>query len=136
MKRIRFFCAAALTLILLLAAFGGNDAPPDDGTPPPSPLEGTFTSEYGTMTFDGDGKSVTLDLNEGLATLSGLPSGKSEVSYVFLFHNEEWRYDKAEYFRVMLDGESFQFRNALGETDENAVSFYLDNGGTAIFRKE
>lgn len=123
-------------VIVLLAACGGGDAPPDDGSPEPPALAGVYSCVYGSLTFNGDGRSVAMDFTGEFAALSGLPSDQSEGTYVFLFHNEEWRYDKAEYFRVMLDGESFQFRNALGETSENTVAFFLDGGETVKFEKE
>ena len=132
---IRFFVAAAL-LMALLVACGGRDLPPDDATPEPTALTGMYAFKYGTMTFNGDGRSVTLDLSEDFAALSGLPSGKNEGSYVFLFHNAEWRRDKAEYFRLIIDGEDYQFRNDIGETKENTVAFLLDSGEKVQFNKE
>ena len=136
MKRtIRFYAAFAL-LMTLLAACQGRDLPPAAGAPEPPALTGKYALEYGTMTFNGDGRSVTLDLREEFAALSGLPSGKNEGSYVFLFHNEEWRFDRAEYFRLIIDGESYQFRNDIGETDEDTVAFFLDSGERVQFDKD
>jgi len=128
---LALICAA-----LLLAACGGSDLPPDDGAPSPKPHEGKFVCEYGSMTFAGDGRNVACEFGEGFAALTGLPAGKSEASCVFLFGGGEWRYDKAEYFRLTVNGESVLFPNASGITDENTIAFRLENGETVIFEKE
>ena len=58
-------------------------------------------------------------------------------TFVFLFRNEEWRYDKAESFRVMIGDKSWQFRNAPGQTNEKTVAVYLKDGSEpTVFRKE
>ena len=127
----------ALVLMLSLAACGGSDRPPDSVLPPPPPLKGVFTGEQGSLEFNGDGRSLTLKLSGELARASGLPEGESEGSCVFLFRNEEWRYDKAETFRVMIGDKTWNFRNAPGRTDENTVAVYLTDGSDPIvFRKE
>lgn len=133
--------AAALLLILLLAftlaACGGKDRPPDDGTPAPPALNGVFKGKQGSLTFSGDGRSIVLDLSGELAEASGLPEGESRGTFVFLFRNEEWRYDKAESFRVMIGDKSWQFRNAPGQTNEKTVAVYLKDGSEpTVFRKE
>lgn len=133
MKRILLLWAV---MALLLTACGLNDAPPEGSTPEPTALEGTYVSEYGSLTFTGDGRTVILDLSDDFAQTSGLPAGRSEGSYVFLFHNEEWRYDKAEYVRIIIDGGDYQFRNDLSSTNENTVSFFLDDGQSIRFEKE
>ena len=127
----------ALLLALCLAACGGSDSPPEDGTPAPPALNGVFRAEQGSLTFSGDGRSILLQLSGELAEASGLPEGESRGSYVFLFRNEEWRYDKAESFRVMIGEKTWQFRNAPGQTGEKAVAVYLtEDSEPIVFRKE
>ncbi len=133
--------AAAILLILLLVsglpACGGSDRPPDDGSPVPPALKGVFKAEQGSLTFNGDGRSITLDISDELAKASGLPEGESKGTCVFLFRNEEWRYDKAESFRVMIGDKSWQFPNAPGRTNETNLAIYLTEGSEPIvFRKE
>ena len=136
MKR-RLMILAGFLLLLGLAACGGQDLPPTDGSPEPPVLSGVFVSEYGTLTFNGDGHSVTLDLSDELSEAAGLPAGRQEGSYVFLFHNGEWRRDKAETFRIRIGDEQYPFRNALGLTDADTVAAYLIDGAEAVaFEKQ
>ena len=121
-------------LAAILVSCGVSDKPPSYDTPSPPPLDGEFVSEYGSMTFEGDGRKMILDTTEEFEKLTGIPAGKHEGQYVFLYHNGEWRYDKAEDFRIMLDGESYQFPNEFGQTDEDTVAFRCD-GGTMVFEK-
>ena len=133
------FAAILLTLLLILglAACGGTDRPPDDGTAAPPALQGVFSAEQGSFTFNGDGRSITLNLTGELAKASGLPEGESRGTFVFLFRNEEWRYDKAESFRVTIGDKSWQFPNAPGRTNETNLAIYLTEGSEpVVFRKE
>ncbi|MCR4893008.1 MAG: hypothetical protein K5989_12610 [Lachnospiraceae bacterium] len=62
----------------------GGNAPYEPDTPAPEAHDGTFTSEHGTMTFNGDGESIEVDFDEELAGLIGIPSGKQKGTYAFL----------------------------------------------------
>lgn len=139
-KRIlakRILRLTVLLMTVFLAGCFSKDQPPDDGTPQPPAHNGVFSSEYGTMTFQGDGKTVTLELSEEFAGKSGLPAGKTECSYVFLFHNESYRYDKAEYFRIIIGEKNYQFNNEFGTTSESVISFRLPEGRDAVrFEKD
>lgn len=122
MKHIRIrTLVLAVLLVFLLAACSGRDDPPDPGTPEPPPLNGSYVSQLGTISFNGDGETVTLDLSQQLAEAMGFPAGESEGTYVFLFHNGAWRYDAAESLRITVGDASFETLNKHGETDENAV---------------
>ena len=90
---------ALLAAALALAGCGGEESdttppggeiPPIDinypyepDTPAPAPHEGTFVSDCGTMTFNGDGERVTIDFDEALAEWLGLPAGEQEATYQF-----------------------------------------------------
>ena len=140
-KRIgRVFSTAAafilLLLLIFLASSCGRELPPDNGTPAPAALDGVFTSEAGSLTFNGDGRTVILDLDADFAQKAGLPAGWNEGVFVFLFRNEEWRYDLAETVRFTAAGVSRSFANAIGVTGENAVSFVLsESGERVVFKK-
>lgn len=128
--------ASALIMVFLAGCFS-DDRPPSDGTPDPPAHTGVFSSEYGTMTFNGDGKTVTIDFSEEFAEKAGVPAGKTECNYVFLFHNEMYRYDKAEYFRIIIGEQNYQFDNAFGKTSETVIAFRLPGDSNVMtFEKE
>lgn len=86
----RFLWAAALSVLLALTLAGcshgsgdGGNLPYEPDTPAPAAHDGTFVSAHGTMVFNGDGKSVTIDFDDELAGRMGLPAGEQEASYVF-----------------------------------------------------
>ncbi len=136
MKRTALILGCLILLSAIVLTGCGRDLPPGDGTDPPPALDGTYVSEHGSLTFNGDGRSVTLEIGEEFAASSGLPEGTNEGTYVFLFRNEEWRYDKAETFRIMIGEETYRFRNDLSSTGEGIIAFYLDSGEAVRFLKK
>ena len=137
MKKTVVLIALAISLLLLLCACGGRNQPPDPGTPEPPAHDGVFTSEYGTMTFNGDGESITFDFVPEMAEITGLPEGEQRGSYVFLFQHGQWRYDKAERFRISASDESYDFINVFTVTDENTIAIQSPINGeeTILFIK-
>ena len=111
-----------LLAVFLLAACGARDTPPDSSLPEPDPHDGVFTSEYGSMTFNGDGESITFDFTSEFAEATGLPGGEQSGSDVFLFQHGQWRYDKAERFRIAVSDVSYDFINDFTVTDENTIA--------------
>ncbi len=130
MKKMRFFAAVVILMLLVPLSCGYIDRPSDDGTPEPAPHDGVFTSQYGTMTFNGDGESITFDFTPEFAEAAGLPAGECTGTYVFLFHHGEWRYDKAECFRITAADASCDFNNDFTLTDENTISIQSPLDGT------
>ena len=135
--RMRFtFVLPALVLLLLLAACSGhNDRPPDNGTPWPENLTGTFVSGDSRLVFNGDGVTVQLELSDEMAEKTGLPAGKSDGSYAFLFHNESWRYDLAEGLRITVGDISIRYITVPGSTDGQKVCFDAKDGSQLTFTK-
>ena len=134
---MRYRILACALLLLLTACGHSGDRPPDDGSPPPENLTGVFVLGDSSLTFNGDGKSVTLDLDRDLAERMGLPAGKSEGGYAFLFHNESWRYDLAEALRITVGDTSQRYTTVPGSTDGGMLSFCLPDDGEQIrFVKE
>lgn len=129
-----------IVMLLMTAFLAGcftDDSPPSDGTPAPPAHNGVFSSDYGTMTFNGDGKTITIDFNEEFAEKTGVPAGKTECNYVFLFHNEMYRYDKAEYFRIIIGEKNYQFNNEFGTTNETMIVIRVpETGDIVTFKKE
>ena len=126
-----------LLAVFLLAACGAKDAPPGSSLPEPNPHDGVFTSEYGTMTFNGDGESITFDFTSEFAEATGLPGGEQSGSYAFLFQHGQWRYDKAERFRIAVSDVSYDFINDFTVTDENTIALQspLNGEETILFIK-
>ena len=99
--------------------------------------DGVFTSEYGTMTFNGDGESITFDFMPELQEATGLPGSEQSGSYVFLFQHGQWRYDKAERLRITASDASYDFINDSSMTDENTIALQspLNGKETILFIK-
>ena len=137
MNKQIFLIIPLVFILLFCAACGAKDMPPDSSLPEPNPHDGLFTSEYGTMTFNGDGESITFDFTLELAEATGLPGGEQSGSYVFLFQHGQWRYDKAERFRLSASGSSYDFINDFTVTDENAIALQspLNGEETILFIK-
>lgn len=131
-RKRRFLLLAAILLVFLAAC--GNDTPPDDGTPEPPAHEGVFTSEYGSLIFNGDGESITFDFIPELAEATGLPDGEQSGTYVFLFQHGQWRYDKADRFRIAASDASYDFINDFTVTDENTIALQSPLNGEETIR--
>ena len=138
MNRNKFLIIPLICVLLFCAACGAKDDPPDSDLPEPDPHDGVFTSEYGSMTFNGDGESVIFDFTPGLTEATGLPDGEQSGSYVFLFQHGQWRYDKAERFRITASDASYDFINDFTATDENTIALQAPLNGeeTILFIKE
>ena len=129
----------------------------DPNSPEPLPHDGVFTCDYGTMTFNGDGKTVILDVGSFFSSITGIPEGKSEAVYEVL----DWdlppresrpiRYDMASQLKITIGEESYvldigiasdDHQSASGEpgtiTDKRIPIVYLDDYKfySMIFRKK
>ena len=137
MNRKKFLMIPLLCILLFAAACGAKDTPPDSSLPEPDPHNGAFASEYGTMTFNGDGESITFEFTPELQEATGLPGGEQSGSYVFLFQHGQWRYDKAERFRIAVSDVSYDFINVFSVTDENTIALQspLNGEETILFKK-
>lgn len=108
--RKHFICLILVPLLMfIICACRSNDAPPSSDTPEPAALQGVFESEVGSFEFNGDGKTVTIHVSEEMAEKTELPEGDIEAQYVFLFHGGSYRYDKAEYYRIIMGDQTYQF---------------------------
>ena len=128
---------AAVLLAAVLTGCG-KEQPPDDGSPSPEPLNGVFSGEYGELKFNGDGKTIELNVTDEFAELNKLPGREGSGTYVFMFDNGSWRYDLAEDLRITLDGKDHWFNNCVGKTDSDTVAFYLpyDSSKEFVFEKQ
>lgn len=117
MKKTVILIAAAIALLTGCAA----EQPPAADSPEPPVHSGKFVSEYGSMTFNGDGESVIIDFQQELADATGLPAGAAEGQYVFTFQQGMYRYDKADSFELTIGECSYSFLNIFQETNENRI---------------
>ena len=120
MNRKRRFLRGSLTAIILFIFIfmtAGCDTNPgnkpyEPDTPAPEAHKGTFVSDNGSLTFEGDGKKITIEFDEELAGLTGLPAGKNEGTYAFLSGelppngSVEVRYDVAHELRIVVGDKS------------------------------
>lgn len=114
-----------LCLVLLFIAFlsgCSGDGPPSADTPESPAHNGVFRSEVGTLTFNGDGESVTVYFEDDFAAEAGFPIGECEGTYVFKFQQKAYRYDKAEHLCIYIGEKEFSFQNNFQETNENVIS--------------
>ena len=121
----RLFLLPVLLLVLLTGCRILDGPPKEPDTTDPPPHSGVFVSEYGTLTFPGDGESIILDLDGELAAAMGLPEGKCEGTYQFMAntppHVYEYRYDQANELHLYIDGSTYKLYNSMGTTDENTL---------------
>ncbi len=89
----------ALMLALLPAIAGcrrNTDKPPNPGTPLPAPHTGMLSSDYGTLTFIGDGKTVHVNLTDDYLEALENPPNDVDYEYVFTWYSfGSCRYDVA-----------------------------------------
>lgn len=114
-----------LTTVFIMMSCGYKNNPPGDDTPWPANLDGEFTSEYGSLYFSGDGESVVVDFSEELAQALNCPTGKSEGTYVFLFDNKAWRYDKSDTLAISIGDSDYYFKNIFTQTNGDKIVLYL-----------
>ena len=117
-KTIIFLATVAIALLTGCA----TEQPPAAYSTEPPAHSGKFVSEYGSMTFNGDGESVIIDFQSELAEATGLPTGAAEGQYVFTFQQGMYRYDKADGFDLIIGECSYSFLNNFQATNENIIS--------------
>ena len=109
--------------LLLCGCQKRNDGPPDPGTPEPAPLSGEFVSEHGSFTFDGDGKTVYVDLDDELG--AHIPDGIME--YFFKWGSFGLcRYDVASDLMLGMEGRQYDFK--VRSASENRISLDYRDG--------
>ena len=107
MKRyllILLFLAGSLTSCRIV-----HDGPPDPGTPEPAPHEGVFACGLDSLFFNGDGRTIRWHFSQDVPDIGREGQGQ----YVFLFHNERWRYDAAEKFRIIAGPDLTRYHTFL-----------------------
>lgn len=135
MRKKQRFILALLAVILVLSGAGyliyRNSAPDnypyEPDTPAPDPHDGMFVSAHGSMAFNGDGESVTINFDEELAGLLGLPSGEQSGKYVFLSGelppqgSIPVRYDVAHELRLTIGDQSVTVDMGIAAADGSSA---------------
>ncbi|MDO4497801.1 MAG: hypothetical protein Q4B58_08250 [Bacteroidales bacterium] len=95
----------ALSAVCLVGCSVHSNNPPSAQSPEPAPHRGVFVTEgHDTLTFCGDGQSISWHLNTASA---GHPSS-GQGTYAFLFHHALYRYDLAERFVIYQGSETIE----------------------------
>ena len=105
-----------------------QDRPPMLSTPEPTPHNGVFVNGKDTLWMNGDGKSIRWHFENTLPAIG--QSGKGE--YVFMFSHGKYRYDAAEYFRIIntANGNAhYQFNLVLGESTPEGFTLIRNDKG-------
>lgn len=122
MKQMPFITIIIIFCLLFAGCVPKSfDGPPDPGTPEPPPHNGSFISDYGTMTFNGDGKTVYIDFSPEFLEVLDNPPNEETYEYAFLWYNFGLcRYDTASEFKI------------YNESSEISLTFslYLEGKGT------
>lgn len=119
MKRILLLLLSALSL---WGCGCVRSKPPTVEGPAPAPHEGLFVAGENSLSFNGDGKSVSWHFAEPIPPLPAEGSG----TYVFLFHHEMYRYDAAEKFCLFYGEDGVTF--LLAVRPATAEGFTLSGG--------
>ncbi|MCR5092441.1 MAG: hypothetical protein K6B72_00495 [Lachnospiraceae bacterium] len=87
------------------------DGPPNYDLPHVDPHDGVFTNEHGKMTFNGDGNSVSVEIDSEIEQYTGLPAGKYDAEYFFYNPIEpagyRCEYNEAHEMHFIVDGKNF-----------------------------
>ena len=113
-----------ILLLPLLSACWFRSGPPSPEQPAPAPLEGTFVSGPDTLFFGGEGRGLHWHF-----AMAPEPLGaKGQGIGVFLFHNEEYRYDAAEKFCIRdTQGREVTFLLSSGPASADKITLYGGN---------
>ena len=88
MTRKNLLIALCLMVLMLLCTScdrrDHGNYPYEPDTPVPDPHDGIFVSEWGTMSFNGDGESIIITIGPELSELFELDEGEYTGTYVFL----------------------------------------------------
>lgn len=126
-----------LPLILIVLSLSAciYDGPPKTiDIPPVENYNGKFVSDYGTMIFNGDGKTVEVDFTEDLLKIINLPAGKQEATYRFVAntppHKYDTQWDRASDFIVTIGDQYYNFGVMMGHMSESKIDLiiYLEKG--------
>ncbi len=109
-----------------------ENKPYEPDTPAPAPHDGVFTSEHGTMTFNGDNETVVVNYDDTLAELIGIPAGEHKMKYEFLsgdlppHGSMPIRYDVAHELRFSTEKDSYVVQVGIAADDGSSATVGTD----------
>ena len=109
MKTIKLISTFIILLILSSCVSKPDNMPYEPDTPLPNNHNGHYVSKIGSFDFNGDGKTIIVNMDKGLAELFELEEGTYEGSYIFLsgelppHKSEPIRYDVAHELEIDLN---------------------------------
>ncbi len=130
MKRVICFLACIALLMTGCKQPDHYNYPVLPDTPEPAPLTGTFVSEHGSLTFNGDAKSVIVDIDEVFSQATGVPVGEFEGEYIFFqalppHGHVDVRYDAGYGFDVFVNDDTYSMDIGYASEDGKTGSVYL-----------
>lgn len=133
MKRIFAIIMASVMLAVMLTGCGTSS-----DTPELKNHNGKYVSEYGSLTFNGDGKSVIVDFSPELLKVTGLSNG--EGTYRFSNYLFKENYYDAMHLSIKVGKNTYRFDNGFVLTSEDriVVEWVFDNDDDVfiIFERE
>ena len=102
------------------------DKPPKNNTPTPPPHNGVFVNGRDTLWMNGDGKTIRWHFEKAVPEIG--QSGQGE--YVFLYSHGKYRYDAAEYFRIINTAKGnaeYQFSIVPGEATPEGFTIFRND---------
>ena len=132
-----------IALLMIITGFGylvirntfivpGDNKPYEPDTPAPAPHDGVFTSEHGTMTFNGDDETIIVSFDDTLADLIGISAGEHEMKYEFLsgdlppHGSVPIRYDVAHELSIYTDEDQYIIRVGIASDDGKTATVGTD----------
>ena len=125
MKRLFHLFLLSIVSMILIGCMV-HDKPPKLDTPAPPPHNGVFVNGKDTLWMNGDGKTIRWHFENAVPKIGR--SGKGE--YVFILYNGKYRYDAAEYFRIIDTAHGnaeYQFSVFPGEATPEGFTIFRDD---------
>lgn len=114
----------SLLLLPLVSTCWFRGGPPKPASQTPPPLEGAFACGPDTLFFSGEGRGVYWHFAQDPPPLNARGQGIG----IFLFHNEEYRYDAAETFRLRdTQGRELTFLLSRGPAKADEITLFGGN---------
>ena len=136
-RKLKITIAIIIAVIFALGIviyFSGNgqqstldNYPYEPDTPKPEPHDGVFSSDYGTLTFNGDGESIAVNFGSYFSAITGIPEGEQNGTYEFLSGNlpphgyVPVRYDNAHILEITIGEDVYRLDLGIAADDHKTA---------------